>query len=161
MNKMNCERCRETPGFHSFEDLGEARGSQLFYCFPAQNITSVRTHDDMLQFVSHFPTDRPWSLLFHVRGYTMSHMMPLPLAIEMARILQRDHLKTLQKIYVIEGDWFMRFVFVCIFPFLSHPIREKFVLLNGSLLEVVTRLREEGMSLSQLQVLRDHFGKIE
>lgn len=158
---MKCERCNETPGFHSFESVGEVGGTQLFYCFPAQNAKSVRTKDDMLQFVSHFPTENPWSLIFHVRGYTMSHMMPLSLAIEMATILQRDHAQTLQKIYVVEGDWFMRFLFVCIFPLLSSRVREKFVVLNGSLLEVVTQLRGEGISLSQLQRVRDHFGKIE
>lgn len=158
---MNCERCKKTPGFHSFEYLGQAAGNQLFYCFPANNTESVRTRDDMLQFVSHFPRRIPWSLFFHARGYTLSHLMPLSIALEMANILQRDHSETLQKIYIMEGNWFMRFLFVCIFPFLSQTMREKFVLLNGSFLEMSVRLQEDGIPFAQLQALREYFRKIE
>jgi hypothetical protein len=115
----------------------------------------------MLNFVSHFPTDKPWSLLFHTRGYGLSNMMPLSLAIEMGRIVQEKYKQTLQKIYVIEGSWFMNFLFRCIFPFLQKEMREKFVLLEGSLLEVVARLRQEGLTLQDLNILRNQFGKFE
>ena len=37
-------------------------------------------------------------------------------------------------------------------------MREKFVLLNGSLLEVIAQLREVGLTLKQLELLRSHFG---
>jgi hypothetical protein len=158
---MSCDSCKKTPGYHSFEFIGTVAETQTFYCFPANNTASVRTREDMLEFVNHFPTEGPWNLLFHARGYTMSHMMPLFLAIEMAKIVQRDHAKNLRKIFVVEGGWFFRFLILCIFPFLSESMREKFVLVNGSLLESLMRLQEEGFSLAQLQPLRDNTAKIE
>ena len=156
-----CQRCKSTPGFHSFEHITEISGNHFFYCFPAHNKESVKTREDIVNFVSHFPTDKSWSLLFHTKGYTLSNMMPLSLAIEMGRIVQENHKETLQKIYVIEGSWFMNFLFRCIFPFLQKHMRDKFVLLEGSILEVVARLREEGLTLTDLNILRNQFGKIE
>ena len=158
---MSCDYCKQRPGYHSFEPIGEVTKKQTFYCFPANNTASVRTRDDMLEFVKHFPKEGQWILLFHARGYTMSHMMPLSVAIEMAKIVQREHAKSLTTIFIVEGDWFFRFLMLCIFPFLSQSMREKFVLVNGSLLEMVLRLREEGFTLAQLQPLRDKYGKIE
>lgn len=113
----------------------------------------------MLNFVSHFPTDRPWSLLFHAHGYGLSNMMPLSVAIAMGKVVQEN--KSLQKIYIVQGSWFMNFVCQCIFPFLSKEMREKFILIEGSLLEVTSKLREEGFNLSDLIQMRDNFGKIE
>lgn len=154
---MTCKKCQKNPGFHSFIAVGD----QLFYCFPANNTESVKTQEDMLQFVSHFPQTTQWSLVFHARGYTLSHLMPLPIALEMAKIIQKDHGSTLQKVYIVEGAWFMRFLFFCIFPFLSQTMRDKFVLLNGSVLEIMMKLQEDGIPCSSLQLLRGYFEKIE
>lgn len=154
---MQCKRCLETPGFHSFNFLADVSGNQYFYCFPAHNKQSVRTEDDMLNFVSHFPAQGSWSLVFHAQGYGLQHMMPLSLALQMGRIVQERHMQTLQKIYVVQGPWFMQFVLTCILPFLRKEMREKFVLLNGSLLETVTYFREKGISLQQLEPLRTRF----
>jgi hypothetical protein len=158
---MSCDSCKKTPGYHSFEFIGTVAEKQTFYCFPANNTSSVRSREDMLEFVKHFPKEGQWILLFHARGYTMSHMMPLSVAIEMAKIVQREYAKSLTKIFIVEGDWFFRFLMLCIFPFLSQSMREKFVLVNGSLLETMMRLEEEGLSLAQLQPLRDNYAKIE
>jgi len=46
-------------------------------------------------------------------------------------------------------------------PFLRAEMRNKFVLVSGSLLEVLARLREEGLTLSDLALLRSNFGKFE
>lgn len=153
---MECQRCKETPGFHSFQRLAEIKTIHYFYCFPAHNKQSVRTHEDMLNFVSHFPQDMPWSLIFHANGYTLSSMMPMTLALEMGKIIQQN--KGLQKIYIVEGHWFFQFLLKCIFPFLEKSMREKFVLVNGSLLEVVARFREVGLTLPHLEPLRTRFG---
>lgn len=152
-----CERCAHQPGFHSFEKITDVSGQQYFYCFPAHNKESVRTHEDMLNFASHFPSEGTWSLLFHMRGYTLSHMMPLPLAIELGRIVQDKHLNRLQRIFVIEGHWFMKFVLTCILPFLRSEMKQKFVFVSGSPLEVFATLREYGLSLKDLVCLRDKF----
>lgn len=154
---MQCNRCRETPGFHSFEFLADISGNQYFYCFPAQNKQSVRTREDMLNFASHFPSQGNWSLLFHAHGYGFQHMMPLSLALELGTLVQERHLQTLQKIYVVQGHWFMQFVLTSILPFLRKEMRDKFVLVNGSLLEVVTTFRQEGLTLHHLESLRNKF----
>lgn len=152
---MECQRCKETPGFHSFQEIATVSDIHFFYCFPAHNKQSVRTREDMLNFVSHFPQDKPWSFLFHANGYGISHMMPLSIALEMGKIVQQN--KSLQKVYVIQGDWFFQFLLKCIFPFLQKEMREKFVLMNGSLLDVVMQFREQGLTLQQLEPLRSHF----
>ena len=152
-----CESCRSQPGYHSFQHIADVSGQQYFYCFPAHNKQSVRTHQDMLNFASHFPSEGQWNLLFHARGYGMSHMMPLPIALELGRIVQEQHKMRLQKIYVIEGSWFMQFLLRCILPFLQKDMKEKFVSVQGSPLEIVTFLRLEGLSYKQLQCLRDKF----
>ena len=153
---MECQRCKAVPGFHSFQQLADISGIHYFYCFPAHNKQSVRTREDMLQFVSHFPPDKQWSLLFHANGYGFSNLMPLSIAIEMGKRVQQN--KSLCKIYIIEGNWFFQFLLRCIFPFLDTSMREKFVLMNGSLLEVVAELREIGFTLQELEPLRRHFG---
>jgi len=117
----------------------------------------VKTHEDMINFVSHFPKEKRWSLLFHAKGYGLSHMMPLSLALEMGKIVQEEHMSNLQKIYIVQGSWFMKFLCLCIFPFVGSDMRTKFVSWDGSLLEVVQKFQSEGLSLSQLQTLRDRF----
>jgi len=153
---MECQRCKETPGFHSFQSITDISGVHYFYCFPAHNKQSVRTREDMLNFVSHFPHDKQWGLLFHANGYGLSNMMPLALALEMGTIVQEN--KGLQKVFVIEGHWFFQFLLRCLFPFLKSSLRDKFVLLNGSLLEVIAKLREYGFPLQQLDMVRNRFG---
>ncbi len=155
---MQCQRCLATPNYHSFESLADISGIHYFYCFPAHNKQSVRTRDDMLNFVSHFPKDRQWSLLFHANGYSIANMMPISVALEMGKLVQEDHRQTLQKIFIIEGSWFFQFLFKCIFPFLSLQMRDKFILVNGSLLEVITELRQVGLTIQQLEPLRNRFG---
>ena len=156
---MECRRCKETPGYHSFEYITNIQETHFFYCFPAHNKQSVRTHEDMVNFVAHFPKDRSWSLLFHTHGYGLSTMMPLSVAIAMGRLVQEN--KCLQKIFIVQGSWFMHFLCRCIFPFLKKEMREKFILVEGSLLEVISRLRDEGLVLSDLTQMRDNYGKIE
>lgn len=153
---MECQRCKSTPGFHSFQHIADISGIHYFYCFPAHNKESVRTHEDMIQFVSHFPQDEPWCFLFHANGYGIQHMMPLSVALDMGRLVQQN--KALQKVYIIEGHWFFQFLLRCIFPFLRKEMRDKFVLLNGSLLEVVANLRGVGLTVRDLEPLRSRFG---
>ena len=155
---MQCPQCKTQPNYHSFEWLADLSGTHYFYCFPAHNKQSVRTREDMLNFVSHFPQDRHWSLLFHANGYGMTTMMPLSLALEMGRIVQDNHKETLQKIFVVEGSWFFQFLLKCVFPFVSSEMREKFVLVNGSLLEVIAQLRQTGLTIQHLEPLRSRFG---
>jgi hypothetical protein len=158
---MQCQRCKETPGYHSFEYLTEISGNHFFYCFPAHNKQSVRTHEDMLNFVGHFPKDKSWSLVFHANGYGLSHMMPLSVAMAMGRLVQEDFSETLQKIYIVQGSWFMNFMCRCIFPFLTKKIREKFILVEGSLLEVMGLLEKEGLPIRALKPLKENFVKFE
>ena len=155
---MKCERCKKNPGFHSFEFLADVSGTQFFYCFPAHNKESVKTREDMLNFLRHFPTQEKWCLLFHANGYGLPHMMPLSIALEMGKLVQENHLDKLQTIYIIQGHWFMHFVMTCILPFLRKEMRDKFVLLNGSVLEVVSELRAKGLTLQELEPLRNRFG---
>jgi hypothetical protein len=158
---MECQRCKETPGYHSFQFLTDISNNHFFYCFPAHNKQSVRTHDDMLNFVSHFPKDKSWSFVFHAHGYGLSHMMPLSVAIAMGKLVQQEHLHSLQKIYIVQGSWFMNFVCRCIFPFLQKQMREKFILVEGSLLEVIVFFEKEGLPSSSLKCLKENFGKFE
>ncbi len=151
---MNCKRCQETPGFHSFTLIAQKSDIHFFYCYPAHNKQSVRTREDMLNFVSHFPTDIKWSLLFHAKDYGMSHMMPISVALEMGKLIQQN--RSLQKIFILDGHWFMTFLLRCIFPFLEKEMREKCILIEGSILEVTARLREEGLSVHDLQMLRNN-----
>jgi hypothetical protein len=152
-----CQRCKEQPGFHSFEPLADISGIQYFYCFPAHNKESVRTREDMLNFVSHFPEGK-WSLLFHAKNYGIQHMMPISLALEMGRLVQEKHMTSLQKIYIVQGHWFMQFALTCILPFLKKEMKEKFVLMNGSLLEIVSEFQKKGLCLQHLEPLRKRFG---
>lgn len=158
---MDCARCADWPGYHSFEKLADRYGIHYFYCFPAHNRQSVKTREDMLNFASHFPKEGRWSLIFHANGYSLSNMMPLSVALELGQIVQDQHLHRLRHIYIVEGSWFMRFLIAAILPFLRAEMRSKFILVSGSLLEVIARLREEGLTLSDLTLLRSNFGKFE
>ncbi len=158
---MKCQRCLNQPGYHSFERLADLSGSSLFYCYPAHNTKSVRTREDMLNFASHFPEGGSWRLLFHANGYGFRDLMPLPLALELGRLVQEKHLGRLQKVYIVEGTWFFTVLLQCILPFLRKDMRKIFVLVSGSLLEVMTQLEAEGIPLSCLSELRQRFGKVE
>lgn len=156
---MRCERCSQTPGFHSFDHLRDISGLSYYYCFPAHNKDSVKTREDMWNFASHFPETGRWSLLFHANRYGLSSMMPLHIAIELGRLVQETQMDRLEKIYIIQGSWFFSFVMRCVMPFLRPEMREKFVLLSGSLLEVCQVFLRQGLKLSDLLVLRARFGK--
>ena len=154
---MQCQKCKIKPGFHSFDYLTDISGVQFYYSFPAHNTDSINTREDMLNYVGHLPRNRKWSLLFHMHGYGVSKMMPIPVAYELIQIILRDFTDSLEKIYIIEGKWFMNLLYLA-FPFLSHEIREKFVLLEGSKLEVITELRKLGLNMKHLDPLRRQFG---
>lgn len=154
---MKCQRCIESPGFHSFEQIADISGQKVFYCFPAHNKKSVQTREDMLNFVSHFPETGSWSFLFHAKGYTLAHVMPLSVALEMGKIVEQQHIERLQKIYIVQGSWFMKFVVTWVLPVLRKEMRQKFVVIDGPLLEVITELQKDGVPISSLQGLRERF----
>jgi hypothetical protein len=154
---MKCKRCKQTPKFHSFDYLKTIGDIDYYYCFPADNKESVQTSEDMQNFCSHFPTDRKWSVVFHLNGYGLANLMPLPVALEMGKLVQDKHLHTLQKVYIVQGSWFMQFIMTCILPFLQTDIREKFVVLNGSFLEVMMALKEKGLAFQDMKDLRNNF----
>lgn len=157
---MPCPKCKVNPGFHSFDYLTDISGIRYFYSYPAHNKESVRTREDMLNYVMHLPRDRKWSLLFHMNGYGFSNMMPVPVAFELSQIILKEFKDNLQKVYILEGQWFMNFLYLT-FPFLGKEIQEKFISIEGSQLEVITELRKTGLSFGHLEKLHKHFGKFE
>lgn len=154
---MQCTRCANGEKFHSFDYITEVSGTKFFYCFPAHNLQSVQNREDMLNFISHFPSSGKWSVIFHANGYGLAHMMPLSVALEMGKLCQERHLTNLQKVYIVQGSWFMEFLLRCILPFLRQEMREKFVLINGSLLEVMTTLRSIGLKIHEVKEVRNNF----
>lgn len=154
---MQCKRCVNRVKFHSFEYITEVSGTKFFYCFPAHNVQAVQTREDMLNFVSHFPQEGKWSVVFHANRYGLAHMMPISVALEMGKLCQERHLKTLQNVYIVQGSWFMEFLLRCVLPFLQKEMRQKFVLINGSLLEIMTRFRDIGLTIHELKDLRNNF----
>lgn len=155
---MQCPKCKASPGFHSFDYITDISGVRYFYSYPAHNKESVNTREDMLNYVMHLPRDKKWSLIFHMNNYGFSSMMPVPVAFELSQIILRDFKQVLQKVYIVEGQWFMNFLYLT-FPFLGKEIREKFVCIEGSQLEVIEQLRKTGLSFKQLEALHKHFGK--
>ena len=147
---MKCKNCLKTPGYHSFDYITDISGIAYYMCFPAKNKQSVKTQEDMLNFVSHFPKEKKWSLFFVMKGYGFSNMMPISIAWELAKIVFRDYATSLQRIYILEGSWFLRFLFLT-FPLFGNDIQEKFVLVEGSPLEVLAQLQKTGISFSKLE----------
>lgn len=155
---MKCKRCQVTPHFHSFDYIKTIGDIDYYYCFPAHNKESVQTREDMHNFCSHFPTDRKWSVVFHLNGYGLANLMPLPVAVEMGKLVDTKHQNTLQKVYIVQGSWFMQFLMTCILPYVRKDLCEKMVLINGSLLEVMTSLKDQGLQFSEIKMLRNNFG---
>lgn len=112
--------------------------------------------EDMNEFLKHFPVDTPWILVMNCNGYSLSHMMPLSIAIRLGQELQARAAEQLQAIYIVKGSWLVRFLTFCIFPFLSKDLQRKFLAVSSdSFLELSHALEQKGVPSALLMPWRE------
>ena len=131
MNMTNriCWICDREPESHSFSKIGYHLDCNIFYSCPAK-ATKYYDRDGIL---GHYDAtlayngDNPWIWIFDCSGFSLKHAMEISVATGLAKLLEEKYSKNLEKIYIINSNWWINISINVVWPFLSTATRSRIV----------------------------------
>lgn len=132
---MPCLRCQETPGFHSFRNLGKTKdGLTIFYSKPSLNVEKTLTESTVANLLSHMEDASslgPWVYIFDAQGLDKMEMPNVTLMRKFHKSVQDKFGDTMKHVYIINKNWAFELVFNLLRPFMSAKNKDKYMFCNS------------------------------
>ena len=137
---MQCPKCIETPGFHSFIKLGKTtKGYDIIYSKPAIVEERKLTEETMENYLIHLDDagTKPWVWIIDSRGLDNLETPNLFLLHKFYLEIQKRYKNILKHIFILNKSYMMQIIYTMLYPFLSFEIKEMVIFCskNESLLE--------------------------
>ena len=125
---MQCEICIREPGSHSFKKLCILENITYFYTCP----NDAKKYDDVSGILLHYEnmissreTDN-WTYILDCSGFRLKHMVTYQVGIALVGLLSKYD-SSLQKIYIINPNFYIYTMVSMIWPVLTRSMRERIV----------------------------------
>ena len=122
-----CPVCDAEPGAHSFHKIHRKKDVEYYYTCPAQ----AKKYKDVEGIVKHYDgvlnqkdPDLQWMWIFDCSGFNVHHMMEYQVGIRLAQLITGKYSGKLQKIYIINPNWYIFSMVTVVWPFLSKSVRD-------------------------------------
>ena len=137
---MQCPKCIETPGFHSFIKLGKTtKGYDIIYSKPAIVEERKLTDENMQNYLIHLDnaSNKKWVWIIDSRGLDNLETPNLFLLRKFYLEIQKRYKNILKHIFILNKSYMMQIIYTMLYPFLSFEIKEMVIFCskNESLLE--------------------------
>jgi len=137
---MQCPKCIETPGFHSFIKLGKTtKGYEIYYSNPNVNEERKLTEENMQNYLIHLDNagTKPWVWIIDSRGLDNLETPNLFLLRKFYLEIQKRYKNILKHIFILNKSYMMQIIYTMLYPFLSSEIKKMIVFCskNESLIE--------------------------
>tara|TARA_B100000925_G_C21865409_1_gene411871 strand:+ start:60 stop:479 length:420 start_codon:yes stop_codon:yes gene_type:complete len=131
---MQCETCVLDPTSHSFKELCKIDNTIYFYSCPGEaskyyDISGILHHYDIV--LSTMDPSSRWIYVFDCSGFEMKHLLEYEIGIGLAKLFSEKHGFNLDKIYIINPNWYIYTMVSVVWPFLNSRLRELIVYDNG------------------------------
>jgi hypothetical protein len=137
---MQCPKCIETPGFHSFIKLGKTtKGYDIIYSKPAIVEERKLTEETMENYLIHLDNagKNQWVWIIDSRGLDNLETPNLFLLHKFYLEIQKRYKNILKHIFILNKSYMMQIIYTMLYPFLSSEIKKMIVFCskNESLIE--------------------------
>ena len=137
---MQCPKCIETPGFHSFTILGKTiKGYEIYYSNPNVNEERKLTEENIQNYLIHLDnaSTKPWVWIIDSRGLDNLETPNLFLLRKFYLEIQKRYKNILKHIFILNKSYMMQIIYTMLYPFLSSEIKKMIVFCstNESLIE--------------------------
>lgn len=125
-----CPICEVEPGSHSFYKIDETDNIEYYYTCPARalkyyDVEGIVAHyDGMLQNIN---SGNKWYWIFDCSGFDIQHLMEYQIGIQLAILISSKYSENLNKICIINPNWYIYTMVTLVWPFLSISVRDKII----------------------------------
>ena len=134
MTHYECPICKKEPGSHSFLKVHQDNNIEYYYTCPAKaskynDVEGIVAHyDGMLQEIH---CEKKWYWIFDCSGFDIQHLMEYQIGIQLANLISSKYSENLEKICIINPNWYIYSMVTVVWPFLSFSVREKIIYDNS------------------------------
>jgi len=126
---MICNICNLEPGSHSLRKISEKNNTTIYYACPAEaskyyDCSGIIHHyDNELQTI----TTEKWIWVMDCNGFDMKHLMQAQVGIGLGELISKKYSENLEKIYVINPNWYIYSMTSIVWPFIGKKVRSRIV----------------------------------
>jgi hypothetical protein len=125
---FKCPICEKDPGSHSFKRINETESMIFYYTSPAES----SKYYDASGIVQHYDGElstinKKWTWIVDCSGYELKHLMQPSVGIGLGKLISKKYSNSLDKICIINPNWYIYSMCSIVWPFLSKKIREKII----------------------------------
>ena len=137
-DKSGCQACAKNPAAHSFTYFGTIGVTRYMYTSPARAADYKESPTGMANFKKHLDTMQGvrWAWVFDCAGMEMKHYVSLSYVKELAAILMKDHPHTLETIYIVRPNAWIRSMLSVLTTLFDKGVCKKIRILDGDGIEL-------------------------
>ena len=124
--KYVCPLCSIDPFSHSLSELCEKNNVIYYYTCPSKS----KMYFDKVGIINHYdgvfseiPENKKWSWIFDGTEFGLKHLFQVEVAIELAKLISSKFSEKLQKIIIINPNFYTKSVYNIIYPFLNQKLK--------------------------------------
>lgn len=120
-----CLTCLEDPLSHSFSKINENETTCFFYTCPSK----AKKYNDYDGILNHYEyelnqiKDKHWVWVFDGNGFEWKHFFEINVPIGLAKLISEKYSNHLEKICIINPNWYIYMVTSLVWPFLNKKVK--------------------------------------
>jgi len=151
---MPCDKCAAKPGYHSFVKFGSLGSANLFYTAPAKTEDLNKDGTKLANITIHVKeetTNTPWIWVLDCSNMGLEHYTEVSFNLGLLDLLASS--PTLQEIWVVKPNVWIRGVYTFFQMISSAPILKKTHFIDGSYLELTHEYGSKGLDAKTIRWL--------
>jgi hypothetical protein len=124
--KYICPLCSIDPLSHSLSEVCEKNNIIYYYTCPSK----AKMYFDTLGIINHYdgvlseiPENKKWIWIFDGTEFNLKHFFQIEVAIELAKLISSKFSEKLEKIIIINPNFYIKSVYNIIYPFLNVKMK--------------------------------------
>ena len=124
--KYICPLCSIDPLSHSLSELYEKNNIIYYYTCPSK----AKMYFDTIGIINHYngvlseiPENNKWIWIFDGTEFDLKHLFQVEVAIELAKLISSKFSEKLQKIIIINPNFYIKSIYNIIYPFLNVKMK--------------------------------------
>lgn len=126
---FECPICKEFPGSHSFEYIGENEGVSMIYSCPAKG-ARYDDYDGIIYHISKMLeslNDKKWCFILDFTDFGMIHLLQARLSVSIVKLVNEKYCDNLENVYITNTSNFFSSWLKFVTPFICEELKQKIV----------------------------------
>ena len=124
--KYICLLCLADPLSHSLNEVFEKNNVIYYYTCPSK----AKMYFDTLGIINHYdgvlseiPENKKWIWIFDGTDFGVKHVLQIEVAIELAKLISSKFSDKLEKIIIINPNFYITSIYNIVYPFLNSKLK--------------------------------------